>query len=273
MSSDPISPTGQSDLLAMLRAALAQPDQWPEQADRLLAQLTQLTPDAAGPGHEDDALLSLAIDDALNGLDISVRYPAFFQQLLADADLRQAFLEALEALEKQPGDVAPSTVGARPSLAFLDARATQPVIEFTSPANWRLKWQAALAQLQSIFFTAAAPVYRSADYLEDAWFTLFRDEVNIDRMRASVVLEAVRLMTSPDQLQLHLAVGIALDRAKTPDRFPDLRARLTWGDYDQAVIITRRGRATFPPVPLNLVMNESTQHMTADLRLIVEPAL
>jgi hypothetical protein len=97
--------------------------------------------------------------------------------------------------------------------------------------------------------------------------------VDIDQAQVSVVLEAVRLITVPDQLQLHIAVGVTPDQAAATDRLPDMRARLIWGAYDQAVTITQRGRATFPPLPLNLVLDETHQRITSDLRLVVEPAL
>jgi hypothetical protein len=266
------TPAGPPDTLAALRALRKQPENWPEQADRLLAHLDQSSRTGDWPDHEDETLLSLAVDDALKGIDISRRYPAFFQRLLVDQALRHAFLDTLEALESQSTSL---TADPQPDLNFLNTPTLLPMLEFVSPARWRLVWQAALDQIQQIFFSAAQfePIYRSDDYLEDAWFTLFRNEIDIDRAHVSVVLEAARLITTPDQLQLHIAVGVTPDQTATTDRLPDLRAQLLWGAYDQAVTITQRGRATFPPLPLNLVLDEASQRITSDLRLIVEPAL
>lgn len=266
------TPGGQPNALAVLRTLRDQPDNWPEQADQLLAHLGQSTPLGDMPDHEDETLLSLAVDDALKGVDISTRYPAFFQHLLVDAALRRAFLETLEDLDSQPVSL---PIDSQPNLGFLSALTLQPIIEFVSSARWRLSWQATLDQIQQILFAADSfqPAYRSDDYLEDNWFTLLRNEVDIDQTHASVVLEAVRLMTAPDQLQLHIAVGLTPDWATATDRLPDLRAQLIWGAYDQAVIITQRGRATFPPLPLNLVLDAASQRITAGLRLTVEPAL
>ncbi len=266
------TPAGPPDTPAALRALLKQPENWPDSADRLLSHLGQVLPLDPIPDREDETLLSLAVDDALRGVDISIRYPLFFQQLLVDQDLRQAFLDTLEALESQ---TIPVSASPKPSLDFLSTPPLQPMLEFVSPIQWRLVWQAALDQIQQIFFSADQfqPAYRSDDYLEDAWFTLFRNEIDIDQAHVSVVLEAVRLIATPDQLQLHIAVGVTPDPTATPDRLPDLRAQLMWGAYDQAVTITQRGRATFPPLPLKLVLDETHQRITSDLQLIVEPAL
>ncbi len=263
---------GDIDARAILRALADQPDNWPATADELLSRLSQASHRAVDSSEENDTLLSLVVDDALKGVDISRRYPVFFQRLLADDELRRAFLETLEAAENR---AIPATAAAEPALSFLQTPARHAILEVVSPNRWRLRWQAALDQLQQLFFSAdqVQPAYRAADYLEDAWFTLIRDEIAVDQFRASVLLEAARLMTSPDHLQLHLAVGLTPDRMVVTERLPELRAQLTWGTYDQTVTITQRGRATFPLLPLQLILDETTQHVTADLQLIVEPAL
>lgn len=266
---------GQHSVLTALRALLNHPEDWPEEADHLLAHWNQLPQPGSTSDQENETLLSLAVDDALKGVDISIRYPAFFQQMLVDQDLQQAFLDTLDALEKHADN--PSAIPTVPqhTFDFLLASTVKPIVEYVSPAKWRLTWQATLEQIQNTFFAAAQfePAYRSDDYLEDAWFTLFRNEVEIDRAQASVVLEAVRLIATPDMLQLHIAVGITPDQSETTVQLPDLRAQLTWGPYDQVVTVTQRGRATFPSLPLNFVLDETHQHITSDLRLIVEPAI
>ena len=263
------------DVLAALRALADQPDNWPDKADRLIANLGQIPQSDLVFDQENETLLSLVLDDALKGVDISSRYPVFFQQLLNDQDLRQTFLDALEALEAQPSESIVVSHSPQPVFDFLKAPTAKPIIEFVSPAKWRLIWQAALDQIQSIFFSAAQfePVYRSDDYLEDNWVTLFRDEIEINQAQVNVVLEAVRLLAAPDMLQLQIAVSVTPDPGEMTDRLPDLTAHLTWGLYDHSVTITQRGRATFPSLPLSLVLDETNQHVTSDLQLIVEPAL
>lgn len=266
---------GQDNAFAALRALLNQSEDWPEEADQLLAHLSQSPQSSSTSDRENETLLSLAVDDALKGVDISIRYPAFFQQMLVDQDLRQAFLDTLEALEKHADDpIAISTVPQH-TFDFLLASIVKPIVEYVSPAKWRLSWQATLDQIQHTFFTAAQfePAYRSNDYLEDNWVTLFRDEIEINQAQVNVVLEGVRLLAAPDMLQLQIAVGVTPDPGEMTERLPDLTAHLTWGPYDHLVTVTQRGRATFPPLPLSLVWDETNLRVTSDLRLIVEPAL
>src|SRR5512140_2821535 len=143
------SPNEPFDDLAALKARLAQPDSWPEGANRLLANLDQSQSSTVEPDSKSDDLLSLVVNDALRGVDISARYPAFYQQMLVDPDLQQAFLDALSILE-QPA--VSSLAESQPDLGFLNTPALQPLIESLSPARWRLVWHAALEQLHSIFF-------------------------------------------------------------------------------------------------------------------------
>lgn len=265
----------QHDLLAGLRALLDQPGNWPEKADELLAKLGQVSQPEFVSDQENETLLSLVVDDALKGVDISTRSPAFFQQMLVDQELRQAFLAALEDLEKPSSVSFPLPDSPPLNFDFLKASTIKPTVEYVSHAKWRLIWQDTLERIQQTFFSAAQfePAYRSDNYLEDNWFTLLRDEVEIDQMQVAVVLEAMRLLATPDLLQLQIVIGIALDSGEMLEHLPNLNARLTWGTYDQVVTVSQRGRTTFPPLPLSLVLDETRQRVTSDLRLIVEPAL
>ena len=46
-------------------------------------------------------MLSLVVHDALEGVDISTHYPAFYQRMLADNELREAFLDTLDLLRRE----------------------------------------------------------------------------------------------------------------------------------------------------------------------------
>ena len=87
------------DVLAALRALADQPGNWPDTADRLIANLGQIPQSDLVFDPENETLLSLVLDDALKGVDISSRYPVFFQQLLNDQDLRQVAAGPLGHLE------------------------------------------------------------------------------------------------------------------------------------------------------------------------------
>jgi hypothetical protein len=72
----------------------------PVTAVTLLTDLARWNQDT-GPCREADLdLLSIVVEEALRGVDISKRYPGFWGRLIANAELRQAFLESLELLEE-----------------------------------------------------------------------------------------------------------------------------------------------------------------------------
>ena len=261
--------------LAALRANLNQTGDWPDPADRLLSHLHQPSQSMPSSEEENAAVLSLIVSDVLNGVDIADRYPALFRRLMEDEDLRQAFLDALEAMEDSRQETKPLLDLPQHTFDFLKMAAPKPSIEYASPAKWRMAWQQTIDQLENIFFSATIPqpVYRSVDDLEEPWFTLFRSDVEVAQARLSVVLEAIWMTDMSDTLQMQVAVGFTPGPSEPTARTPDLRARLSWGQYEETVTITQRGRATFPILPLDLILDEAAQHFTADLQLTLEPAL
>src|SRR5688572_17786521 len=98
-------------------------------------------------------MLSLVVHDALEGVDISVRYPAFYQRMLADNELREAFLDSLDLLRRsQVGQLLPLPQPASEDLSFLRARSSEPRIEYTTNGRWRILWQRTIADIQAILF-------------------------------------------------------------------------------------------------------------------------
>lgn len=69
---------------------------WPEAGDAFLELLPQLGEQPGRPSRADFEWIPQVIQDCLTGIDIGHRYPAFFQKLLVDPDLRKAFLQKLE---------------------------------------------------------------------------------------------------------------------------------------------------------------------------------
>ena len=72
-------------------------------------------------------MLSLIVSGALSGEDISRRYPAFYRKLLGNAELRQAFLDAIESVEAEhAGQLLPLPEGAKAGLDFLKSTPSRP---------------------------------------------------------------------------------------------------------------------------------------------------
>lgn len=45
-------------------------------------------------------MLSIMVNDALVGIDVMKKYPAFYSRMLVDGELRAAFLDILDLLEQ-----------------------------------------------------------------------------------------------------------------------------------------------------------------------------
>jgi hypothetical protein len=84
--------------IAHPRAHLETEGAWPEKADELLRQLVDQAPPQELT-EMDLEMLSLVVNDALHGVDIQKRYPAFYQRLTEEPGLRDAFLEIFEMAE------------------------------------------------------------------------------------------------------------------------------------------------------------------------------
>ncbi len=82
--------------LAVLRERLLGLDVWPEAGDEFLALLPVSRWYAPPLNDEDNEWLLIVARDALRGLDIGANYPAFFQKLITNGNLRQAFLSELD---------------------------------------------------------------------------------------------------------------------------------------------------------------------------------
>jgi len=223
---------------------------------------------------EEEQMLSLILSDVLNGVDITEAYPAFYQLLRANVNLRASFLEALEILEKSiAGELAPLPGSPSRDLGFLQIASPAQTVEQSAEGAWRITWTQAVEQLSRLLL--APPIstglaYRSAiDFFEEVPFTLFQSEIELDDSKVTALLEAVQSIDEPEFLRLALLVAIGgdLDEENRPGK---LRAELQWGDYHASVPVEDDGRAVFPPVPLSTVLDEAREQVQANLQLTLE---
>lgn len=215
-------------------------------------------------------MLSLVVNDALDGVDIARRYPVFYRRLLADPRLRWAFLEALEILGKEEdGELDSLPASLDIDLPFLER--TQPLeamVETKLSGSWRLSWQRPIPYLQSRLidsFAPADPTNRSpADFLEDDRITLVDGVVEVAGDEIGVLLEFVRPAGAPDVLHLSLFV--------TAGAIASFRATVEWGNFRETARVAAFGGVTFPPLSLADLLDDVGQKITAALCLTVEPA-
>lgn len=256
------------DKLSSLRKKLEQNEDWPERADRLLADLDASVP-SPSVGEADYQMLSLVVNDALEGVDITVQYPKFYRKLLADAELRQAFLDVLTILsgdEAEEQEMLPEEFSR--DLSFLrTAVSPPPTIQQTLSGLIQAAWQLLAEQLNQKFFLPfePAPVFRSSSLLEDTSIVLLRDDFAAGDRQYDVILEAVSPLDKPEQLQLNLLVTPLTDGP-----LPAMRASLQWGGDELTAVPDRYGRAQFPLLPLDTILDESGHHIFSDLHLSLE---
>ena len=212
-------------------------------------------------------MLSLVVNDALQGIDIISQYPTFYRRLQANAELRHAFLDALDLLTSSTADelVLPPQMPA-PDLSFLQtAVSPTPLVERSSPAKWQITWQLLQDQLQ-LLFKPVDLVYRSGHMdLEDESTVLLRSQVEVDGTQIDLFLEAIRSVEEPSYLHLYLSTA-----PLTETQLPAMQANLQWGEFQATVVTDKYGRFHFQPLPLTAVLDPASQTFHADLQLIVE---
>jgi len=215
--------------LAKLRTLLEQPGKEPVDKEQRAAPTV---PDLM---KGEEQMLSIVISEALNGVHIPSRYPAFFRKLQTDAKLRAVFLEALDLLEKSYQDeLKPLPAPPSRDLNFLLSAPPGRSVEQAASGMWRITWTQAAAQLQNILFPprlAAGIAYRAEfDYFEAVPLTLFQSEIELEGLTITALLEATQPLAEPDVLRLSLRVALSgeVDEGAT---LPTLRAHVIWGDY------------------------------------------
>lgn len=220
---------------------------------------------------EESNMLSLVVGDALQGVNIAQKYSVFFLRMLENRILLEDFLDTFDLLQQtQKGTLAPLPAPLSHDLSFLHQH--MPVVQPTSSQGWRITLQQTINQLQTIFFPQtllSSSVFRQGLSLlqdEDDWFTLARQELVVGDAHWTMMLEGKPL----DEDEQLLGLGLSIMPMEDTDMPPNLVATLNWGAYEDKAEINLRGRATFPPVPLSLVLDEATRLVKADLRVTVE---
>jgi len=254
--------------IAFFRANLETRGAWPEKANELLTQVVGKT-QLREISEVDQEMLSLVINDAIHGVDIQKQYPSFYKKLTEDAVLRDAFLDILDMAQEEGSETTETPTPLSEKLPFLSLHPQRPTIQQLAD-RWRVTWNQSIAQLNTIFLShGSEPAYRGEAYLEDPWYVLVRDQIEMTGTQLNVFLEAAQQGEKPDELQLAVIVAI---HAPLSETWPSLLASLTWGAYAETVSIGSQGRVAFPPVPLDKILNAQMTSFLSDLSLTLEPA-
>jgi hypothetical protein len=243
-------------------------NEWREAADHLLRDLSD---GAELPDAEDEEMLSLLINDALEGVDISARYPALYQRVLAISQLREAFFDALELLEKsRAGELEPMPDGPSEDLKFLQAFApVEPLQDQLADGRWRLSWHRSRQQMQALFqifepFVQLEP-YRFDEEL--GVITLLDARWPLESGSIALQLEAWQPAGREELLSLAV-VATGAPTGHTPP-LCELRVGIEWGDFRDTARFDPHGRADLAPLPVATILDDKGM-VRADLHLMLE---
>jgi hypothetical protein len=233
---------------------------------RLADDLAAIDSDISSISMGDNEMLSLILNQSLKDVDIKARYPTFYRKLLHNAELRRAFVDALDAVESEKSGEMVSLPGmVKPSLAFLTNRPVQPGIEKLDKNRWKIKWQKTIEQLQAIF-SPPELAFRKSNLVEDTWFTILRGETDVEGSLYSVLLECGILDDTSDALSAFLNIAVTLKSATPSPQFP-VYATLNWGKYSETLKITEEGRVRFPDIPFTITFDKEYQNIISELKL------
>lgn len=214
---------------------------------------------------EDNEMLSLLVDEVLQGVDIKTQYPDSYSRLLNNPELRQLFLDILESLEADTESrLEHLPVGKEPNLAFLKNKEPRP----ESQKPWQVTLQRTIRQLQDIFSPPQLAYRADPSLYEDSWFTLLREDIELGGASYSILLECGLSEETEQALSAALNVAILLESKAAPDS--PLQATLRWGNYTETLTIAGEGRAQFRDIPFSETFDPQNQQIKSNLDLVLE---
>ena len=110
--------------------------------------------------------------------------------------------------------------------------------------------------------------FRTIDDLEvGGKRVLLRGDFTAGERQYDVILEAASPLDTPEHLQLTLLVTPLTDGP-----LPAMSAKLQWGENELTAVSDPYGRAQFPLLLLNTILDETGQAILSDLHLNLEIA-
>ncbi len=237
---------------------------------RLADELGQLDTTALPETVGDKEMLSLIVEEVNKGVDISIRYPDFYQKLLNHRELRQAFLDVLQSIEdEEENEPIPWAEDASVDLLFLTEEPAQPIIKKLAN-QWQVSWQRTTEQLQRILSPSALAYRGDPSISDDQWFTLLREEIEIQNSIYTVVLECTFSEEDEKAFSPYLNIAVTVGATTDHPQFP-VQTSLHWGAYDQTLRIAEEGRARFPDISFQIIFDDKLTHIDAELQLTLQP--
>lgn len=230
---------------------------------RLIEDLKRLNTSESKISVEDQESLSLIVDEALKGVDIRRRYPAFFDRLLRSSALRALFVECVQDLRETDRSNEGFTFAFKPAdLAFLHPAVANGAVK---EPRWKVCLQRSTEQLMTAFFAPQLNL-RGAESSDEPNITLLRSEFLMQGATYSVMLQGRLHDSRDDVLQLSLNVATA------EGTFQPLESTLEWGSFKSSAPIEHEGDTPLPDLPFSSVFNDSQDKIEAELYLTLTVA-
>ncbi len=251
-----------------LRRLLREAGSWPETGDQLFTDLSRLANSSQSTSQDEDyEMLSIVVNDALIGEDIMKKYPAFYARMLADKELRTAFIDTLELLEEGQTweDIDSPDLGPI-NLDFIQEVISRPKVQKSAKGKLTLYWHRTAEQIQAMLqINNLQPrgVFRSGEYdVGGEQINILQSRVEVEEQELEIRLEASQDITSPDYFNLMIVMQMADDLSQ---RF---EATLAWGAYRETAEVNQFGIAKFPPLKSDQIFTPTGELMHGlDLQL------
>lgn len=236
---------------------------------RLAERLTAYTHKGGVLSPRESDMVSLIISGILNGENLAQRYPDFHRTLLENAELREAFLDALDGVEAERNGNLVSMPEPETRLDFLTRQPPAPIIIHKDAENWSVLWQRPLELIQAIFSPPELAYRAERSLIEDPWVMVLREEIQVFGSAYSIVLDCIPAEEQENAMAVFLSLAVSPGASHESAKFP-LRATLRWGGYQQGLTVPEEGRTRFPNISFDLIFDPITKTLTDGLSFTLE---
>jgi hypothetical protein len=202
--------------------------------------------------------LDLIIDQALSGVDIRKRFPAFYQKLLQNKSLRQEFIDAITIIAGLK-DRAVDLHLNKSKLDFSFLQKNQPQV-----SGWPVFLKQNKEQLMNVFFPIQAAYRDGGNIGSTPVYTLLRKDFVLGQTSYTVLLES-NLAESEEEV-LRTTLSLTTNNEGATKAFP-VQASLRWGDYSSELMLSQEGKHPLPDIPLSAIFTSDLEQVKADLFL------
>lgn len=257
--------------LAEMRRELRRDPDMAAAVERLLADVTGAQDEQ--PAEDVALMLTILVDEALRGVDITRRYSQLYRALTRNPELHREFVESLQLLTaSRDVNWNPMPDGPEVELHFLAAVGPLPLVEQLEGRRWRVSWRAKVEELHHLLgLGGLLPAYRGDP---DPWDedggrrTLLRSDANVAGLELDLLLE----MQEPGEGEENRPLFLTVTRADAASAWPVLDASIRWGGYRGAARLEEEGITQLPPATADEIFDPQGGGLIGDLLLMLEVA-